>query len=151
MTDLPNKQDKLWAKCPPGAIQQVADSSMVSRAAKPEADLQRRKLLIATSTAAGVAILGGITYLATRQPGRKGTQPPRTAPIANYTLAGINCVEVAELIPAYINNTVDDQETTDKIEKHLELCDKCRRNYENQLKAGAHSVSAVAKWSNCQS
>ncbi len=137
----PNNQDKLWAKCPPGAIQRVADSAMVSRTAKPAVNLQRRNLLVGTATAAGVAVLGGATYLATREPERNGgSVTGATAPVANFNFGGINCIDVVFAVPEYVENTIDDQETIEKIEKHLELCDKCRMVYENQLKLKSTST-----------
>lgn len=134
MTKQPNEQDKLWAKCPPGAIQKVADSAMVSRGVQPAVNLQRRKLLIATATAAGVVVLGGVGYLATRGPARKGRQLPQGGgPIVRYDFGGIYCGEVLENLPAYVANTIDDQGKIEKIKKHLELCDECRMVYEGQL------------------
>lgn len=135
MTNKANQQDKLWVKCPQGAIQQVADSAMVTRAAAPAANLQRRKMLIATATAAGVAVIGGAGYLATRKPAGKAPQGPRGGgQMANYNFGGINCIEVVQIIPDYIEKTIG-QEKTESVEQHLKLCDKCRMIYENQLQS----------------
>lgn len=135
MPKLPKEQDKLWMKCPAGAIQKVADSAMVTRGVKPAVNLQRRKLLTGTATAAGVAVLGGVAYLATSRPGQNGSPVlgSGASSIANYNFGGINCIEVVEAIPAYIAKTIEDQEKTEKIDKHLKLCDKCRMIYERQL------------------
>lgn len=134
MSELSNEQDNLWVQCPPGAIKTVADSVMVSRAARPATDLQRRKMLIATATAAGVAVLGGgVAYVATRDQKPAGASSNGSAPMANYIYAGIGCVEVAQALPAYIGQTIEDQTQVEKIKKHLELCDKCRMIYERQL------------------
>ncbi len=137
MTKLPNnEQDKMWARCPAGAIQKVADSALVTRRVQPATNLQRRKLLVGTATAAGVAVLGGVAYLATRESGQDvGPRRGTFAPIASYNFGGISCIEVAEAIPAYIGKTIDEEEKIEKIQKHLQLCDKCRMVYERQLES----------------
>lgn len=136
MTDKLNEQDKLWVKCPAGAIQKVADSALVTRAVKPAADLQRRKLLIAAATAASVAVIGGVGYLATREPAAgNGSAPGAGVPMADYSFGGIKCSELVQILPAYIEKTIDDQEKTTSIEKHLERCYRCRKIYEDQLQS----------------
>lgn len=136
MTNLPNEKDKLWVKCPPGAIQKVADSSVVTRGVTTAPNLQRRKMLIGTATAAGVAVLAGGAYLATRQSGQRGPVPRGTGvPVAGYNFGGVSCFEVVQVLPAYVGKTIDDPQEIVKIEKHLELCDKCRMIYQSQLES----------------
>lgn len=142
MKNLPNKQQfNLWSKCPPGAILKVAESGHLARGSKPTADLQRRNLLVGAATAASVAVLGGVAYLAINKPSQsagsisKADVPmrkdgPMIKSRTNFDFGGINCVEVIKLAPAYAGKTINDEEAVEKIENHLKLCQKCSMIYD---------------------
>lgn len=134
MKKLPNKkQDNGWVKCTPGAIQMIADSGQLTHGRIPAANLQRRKLLVGAATAAGVAVLGGAAYLAAVKPRQRGNAVSEAAqPMSNLNVGGISCVEVIQLAPAYVDKTIQDQEKLERIEKHLQLCEKCRMTYQQQ-------------------
>ena len=134
MTERTNNKDQRWVKCPPGAIQKVADSAMVDLAKKPVVDHQRRTMLTAAATAAGLVVIGGAGYLATRKsPQNSGGAPGAAVPFAGYDLGGIKCGELAVILHDYIAGAIEDQEQLGKVEKHLQLCEKCRRIYESRL------------------
>jgi len=136
MTERKRERDKLWGQCPPGAIQEVADTAVVTRATIPMANLQRRRLLVASAVAAGVAVFGGVSYLATREPAWDNSPVLRTGdggPIATFDFGGINCIEVVRNIHAYVASDIDDSEMTESIKQHLEHCEKCRDVYEYNM------------------
>lgn len=137
MTNPQTKRDKLWGQCPPGAIQNVADTAKVNRSVTPAVNLQRRNLLTVTATAAGVVVLGGMAYLSLRQPAFDNSPVPGTGggPIATQDFGGINCIEVVRNIPAYIDNAIGDQRKSESIKQHLEVCEKCRAVYEFNMKS----------------
>ena len=138
MNEQIKEQDNLWLQCPEGAIQQVADASMLTRAATPATNLQRRRLLATAATAAGIAVLGGVSYLAIREPAMDNSPVPGTGgggPIATFNYGGINCIEVVRSIPDYVQNTIEDAEKTEQIKQHLVLCEKCRKVHESSMES----------------
>ncbi|WP_051324804.1 anti-sigma factor family protein [Candidatus Solirubrobacter pratensis] len=69
------------------------------------------------------------------------------------TDAGLRCIEVVELVSAYIDDELDPQ-TRRRVEEHLELCPPCRVYVEQvretvltlgELPAGALSDQAVSE------
>ena len=134
MAEKLNRKDELWAKCPAGAIQKVADSAVLNRPSAAGVNSSKRQFLITAATAAGITVLGGGAYLASRQSNTSnGTAPGGSVSgaIATKGYGGINCREVAFLAEAYLAETLDDQKKVEGIGEHLAMCSKCREFYES--------------------
>jgi len=136
MSNQRTNQDDLWVKCPAGAIQATVNSAMRDRGTTPAVNLQRRNMLAASATAAGVALLGGVAYLSTRPAAEHGPiQGAGGGMMATMDFGGINCTEVVKNIPAYIAGSLQDAEKVESMKEHIKLCDKCREAYEYNLQS----------------
>ena len=137
MNNQETKDDDLWAKCPAGAIQKVADSAIVERNVKPAVNLGRRDMLAASAGAAGVLALGSVAYFTLRQPESNNGPIPGLVggPVATYNYGGINCVEVMRSIPDYIADKIEDADKVESVREHIEKCDMCREHYEAEMVA----------------
>lgn len=126
-----NNSDADWVQCPAGMIQNVANSVKVDFGSRNTAVLDRRQILTAAATVAGVAVLGGVLY-STSDNGSSG-EAESGNPMMAKNHAGISCADVVAVLPAYIASEMQDQQEVAKVAKHIELCQKCREFYQYQL------------------
>lgn len=134
MNGQSKENDMKWVECPAGLIQQAANSASLECASRSTNKLDRRQVITAAATAAGIAVIGGVWYASKKEDGvapsfQGGGQ------MASKNYGGINCVEVAQLLPVYISNTIEDEAKIAKMKQHLEMCETCRETYEYQLQS----------------
>jgi len=113
--NTPNSDDQ-WLPCDDGKLRQVSEFVRERQALS-----DRRAFLRSASIVAGT-VLGaaglGYTLLG----------PERNVPAAPSTIGPIACSDVLVRLAAFVENSLDD-ETKARIEKHLNVCDKCKREW----------------------
>lgn len=127
-----SENDALWVECPSGLIQEVASSKTLDRAYRDntDTDTPRRQFIVAAATAAGIAVVGGVSYLATRN--TEATPDVGGGAMAVKAYGGIDCIDVAKVLPLYIGGEIKDQVKVSQIKTHLQMCESCRESFEYQ-------------------
>lgn len=118
--------DSAWRDCTPGELVQLG--------AEQHRRAGRRAILRGLGmAAAGCAAVGAVGLVWYRQHGPGLHQPqPRFAP------GGLACDEVTPLLPAYVAQKLDSQQTA-KVKEHLAGCSHCRQRLEQLQQATSDS------------
>jgi len=103
-----------WGPCPPGTLGRIA-------AERPGQDGSDWLLRGIGATAVVLFVLA-VGYIFVN----------RFGPVPEYRYGGITCTKVRQMMPAFAAGDLDEQ-TADKIRKHLDLCVYCEDAYRRML------------------
>ena len=98
-----------WQPCAAGAIGSMADSARARKATESRREFLKK----ATATSAVVATAGFV-----------GWQLVDSGVQANYP-GGIACVEVVDLLPEYLDKSLNDNKLVTSMSTHLAACKHC--------------------------